>query len=139
VAVFGPRTRVATAQWRAVDDVIDDERGVVDQLDPDGEVDGVGRGRRPPAVVADQLAAGGLEGEQRHHRPHPLAPRQRDVLQTLGHGVRLRRPEDGLESPLDERPTPLEILHDRSRAGLRKNLTKRAGASATREGAARSD
>ena len=39
-----------------------------------------GRGTPASADAVDfavQLAAGGLEGEQRHHRPHPLAPRDR--------------------------------------------------------------
>src|SRR5205807_457174 len=58
------RREASPAHLAAVVDVVVDERGGMDELEGCGAVDG----------LANLLAAEGLECEERHHRPDPLAP-----------------------------------------------------------------
>ncbi len=100
VAERRPRRGGPAAQFGLVDDVVDDQRRVVDQLDADGEVEGVVR------VAAQRLA-----DQHRHGRSHPLAPRERDVPDLVGECRRFDVVEHRLQSLLDAVTTPVEILH----------------------------
>jgi len=107
VAVLDVGGGRAPAERRTVDDVVHDERGVVDEFDPDREVDGRPRG----VTLQSRVPPGGLARQDRHRRPDALAPGQRDVPHLLGQRRRLHAVEDRLETVLDAGPSALEVLH----------------------------
>jgi len=100
---------------RPVDDVVDHERGVVDEFDPDSEIQGRSRG----LAFQPRVAPGRLAREDGHRRPDALAPRQRDVPDLFGQRRRLHAVEDLLQPVLDASPSAPEVLHRPNRGPVR--------------------
>jgi len=83
-----------------VDDVVDDERGVVDEFDADGVVGGVGR-----------LAAQRFTDEDGHRRANALAAGERDVPDLVGEFAGLDGVEHLDQAVFDLVTTPFQVLH----------------------------
>jgi hypothetical protein len=100
VAEGRPGGRGVPAERRFVDDVVDDEGGVVDELHADGELDGgvhVAVER-----FADQYRDGGTDA---------LATGERDVANLLAKLGGFDGLDDGLQPIFDAAASVLEVLH----------------------------